>query len=577
MAFEQFPYTNLHDLNLDWLLKKIEEVEGNVEAVKRIIEMADLPEAIRQKLDEMAADGTLDVIINQHIFDQLNGKVEALQGEVSTIDTVVTGLNGEVEQLQSDVLNEHWIPNDAERDAYENWAAACVVSYLVNMPAATCNSIQGAPNHIDLRFVPIYLDTVAHLPESLMSYNAIVNNDIGQFGKYQTEGFTPTVSGNHNTITVEGQTYPILYSNCSNFVTQVCSGRRYIDSVWYNLFTRPDINARQLAVKALPYGDTALQPWTVDYMNLYYTWRMAECMNASGCTVNPIAQRVNGEVVTTKYFDTMRDGDVIFFGDTTRFSGRYRGIHHCALYFKTLDKLNAAAAAYGVTCKPFDGGGGSLGYVVDCSGSTDGVVRGTKNVFKISTMEYMLNEKLTGDEVFYFAKTDANALNSSKLHQNTTGTLVLKSCEITSSMREYKQDGDSILFDTVTAFGDANDKQYSYGYHRNCQEHSIVQSGGTLDANDYFGARKTGVYGVGVTNVTLVNFPTTGNVFGENEGAAVMATPSNVAFIFESVSPFESDTGIQLQRVTSVYNDAPHAWERCQNNNGTRSKWRCLY
>ena len=30
MAFEQFPYTNLHDLNLDWLLKKLEELEKNV-------------------------------------------------------------------------------------------------------------------------------------------------------------------------------------------------------------------------------------------------------------------------------------------------------------------------------------------------------------------------------------------------------------------------------------------------------------------------------------------------------------------------------------------------------------------
>ena len=27
MAFEQFPYTNLQDLNLDWLLKKLEELE----------------------------------------------------------------------------------------------------------------------------------------------------------------------------------------------------------------------------------------------------------------------------------------------------------------------------------------------------------------------------------------------------------------------------------------------------------------------------------------------------------------------------------------------------------------------
>lgn len=34
MAFEQFPYTNLHDLNLDWLLKKIEELENRIKELE---------------------------------------------------------------------------------------------------------------------------------------------------------------------------------------------------------------------------------------------------------------------------------------------------------------------------------------------------------------------------------------------------------------------------------------------------------------------------------------------------------------------------------------------------------------
>lgn len=34
MAFEQFPYTNLHDLNLDWLLKKIEELEKRIKELE---------------------------------------------------------------------------------------------------------------------------------------------------------------------------------------------------------------------------------------------------------------------------------------------------------------------------------------------------------------------------------------------------------------------------------------------------------------------------------------------------------------------------------------------------------------
>lgn len=34
MAFEQFPYTNLHDLNLDLLLKKIEELENRIKELE---------------------------------------------------------------------------------------------------------------------------------------------------------------------------------------------------------------------------------------------------------------------------------------------------------------------------------------------------------------------------------------------------------------------------------------------------------------------------------------------------------------------------------------------------------------
>ena len=34
MAFDQFPYTNLHDLNLDWLLKKLEELEKRIKELE---------------------------------------------------------------------------------------------------------------------------------------------------------------------------------------------------------------------------------------------------------------------------------------------------------------------------------------------------------------------------------------------------------------------------------------------------------------------------------------------------------------------------------------------------------------
>lgn len=53
----------------------------------------DVTDAINDKLDSMAEDGTLDEIINQHIFDELNEAVNGLQGVVNRIEPIVDELN----------------------------------------------------------------------------------------------------------------------------------------------------------------------------------------------------------------------------------------------------------------------------------------------------------------------------------------------------------------------------------------------------------------------------------------------------------------------------------------------------
>ena len=39
MALIQFPYTNFHDLNLDWLLNELKELEARVSYIEELLEI----------------------------------------------------------------------------------------------------------------------------------------------------------------------------------------------------------------------------------------------------------------------------------------------------------------------------------------------------------------------------------------------------------------------------------------------------------------------------------------------------------------------------------------------------------
>lgn len=49
MLFEQFPYTNFHEINLDWLLKRVKEMETEFEDYK-----ASITNIIKENLSEIA-------------------------------------------------------------------------------------------------------------------------------------------------------------------------------------------------------------------------------------------------------------------------------------------------------------------------------------------------------------------------------------------------------------------------------------------------------------------------------------------------------------------------------------------
>ena len=87
-----------HEFNLDWFIKRFKEIEsewdGTKEWLKNWYENLDIEQDIKDQLNQWLEDGTLENIINQEIFGELNTKVNQ-----NTAD--ITNLKGDVENMSN--------------------------------------------------------------------------------------------------------------------------------------------------------------------------------------------------------------------------------------------------------------------------------------------------------------------------------------------------------------------------------------------------------------------------------------------------------------------------------------------
>lgn len=107
--FEQFPYTNFHDLNLDQIAKKIEELEGLKQAIAEVNALAI---ALRE---EMTA---------------VEGRIDAIEALYSTFVNTITqrfneldhSLRDDIAALEQDLqreLADYEAQTDARMDGFE--------------------------------------------------------------------------------------------------------------------------------------------------------------------------------------------------------------------------------------------------------------------------------------------------------------------------------------------------------------------------------------------------------------------------------------------------------------------------
>ena len=78
MPFENFPYSDLHNLNMDWLLK---QVKRNTELLDRTDFRQLMSDALQQAID----DGTMEELIDQQVLTDITDQLNSISGDVTDL------------------------------------------------------------------------------------------------------------------------------------------------------------------------------------------------------------------------------------------------------------------------------------------------------------------------------------------------------------------------------------------------------------------------------------------------------------------------------------------------------------
>lgn len=98
--YNKYPYSDLHELNLDWILKEMKDLQAAMEGL--------LEEAItvtkayaKEYIDSQLADIENDFAILQHNFDVLNAEYHSdFQSLTNTVNTFINNMTGQINALR---------------------------------------------------------------------------------------------------------------------------------------------------------------------------------------------------------------------------------------------------------------------------------------------------------------------------------------------------------------------------------------------------------------------------------------------------------------------------------------------
>lgn len=98
--FNKYPYSDLHELNLDWILKEMKDLQAAMEGLlETAIEEA--KKYAKEYIDEQLADIENDFAVLQRNFDTLNAAYHSdFQSLSNTVNAFINNMTGQINALR---------------------------------------------------------------------------------------------------------------------------------------------------------------------------------------------------------------------------------------------------------------------------------------------------------------------------------------------------------------------------------------------------------------------------------------------------------------------------------------------
>ena len=160
--FNEYPYTDFHELNLDFILKKMKELEGQLEIIKQ--------EAIEAATENAKAyvDEQLDSFYAE--FDALKLQFAVISNQVSTLTNSFNAFTAYVENeiqrikdtvdadIQGVLASTDQKISDAKTEIYENLATELAKIKVINYFTGEKISVQDMFNYLAMLHVSDSID-----------------------------------------------------------------------------------------------------------------------------------------------------------------------------------------------------------------------------------------------------------------------------------------------------------------------------------------------------------------------------------------------------------------------------------